>query len=78
MGYKPVPTALWIKWLKFRGLEQKRKTASHVIWDMSNGSLLRPIVFRTKEKTIPGCHIHTNLKTLGVDYDTFISEISDL
>ncbi len=78
MGYKPVATSLWIKWLKSRGLVHKRNAASHAIWDHPSGSLLRPIVFRTKSKTIPGCHIHTDLKTLDVDYDTFISEISNL
>ena len=78
MPYKPVPAAKFKKWLKLKGLEYKRTKGSHEIWDFPDESLLRPVVFRGAEKEIPGCHIHTNLHTLGVDYKTFDKEIQRL
>lgn len=78
MGYKPIPTAKWIKWLKKHGLVYKRTEASHEIWDYPDDSLLRPVVFRGAEKEVPGCHIHTNLTTLNIDYKTFQKEIQSL
>ena len=75
MGYKPIPTARWKKWLKKRGLQYKRTEASHEIWDYPDDSLLRPVTFRGAKKEIPPCHIFTNLQTLGVDYKTFEKEI---
>jgi len=78
MGYKPVPTKKFIKWLKKRGLIFKRSKGSHAIWDYPDDSLLRPVIFRPAEKEIPSYHIHTNLETMGVDYKTFEKEINDL
>ena len=75
MGFKPLPTAKWKKWLKYRGLVYKRTEASHEIWDYPDDSLLRPITFRGAKKEIPGFHINTNLQTLGIDYKTFQKEI---
>jgi hypothetical protein len=78
MGYKPVPTAKWRKWLKKRGLVYIRTESSHEIWDYPDDSLLRPVVFRGSEKEIPGFHIHTNLITLDIDYRTFQKEIQQI
>jgi predicted RNA binding protein YcfA (HicA-like mRNA interferase family) len=78
MGYKPIPTAKWKKWLRKRGLEYKRTKGSHEIWDYPDDSLLQPVVFRGSKKEIPGCHIHTNLQTLNVDYKTFQKEVQRL
>lgn len=78
MGKKPVPTNKFIDWLKRRGLEYKRTTSSHDVWDYpedSKKSLLRPVIIRMKDKDIPGCHIHTNLRTMGVSYKEFLNEI---
>lgn len=75
MGFKPIPTAKWKKWLKSLGLEYKRTEGSHEVWDYPDDSLLRPVVFRGAKKEIPGCHIHTNLQTLGIDYKTFSKQI---
>jgi hypothetical protein len=68
----------WIKWLKKRGLVYKRTTASHEIWDYPDSPLERPVTFRGAEKEVPGCHINTNLNTLGIDYKTFQKEIQSL
>jgi hypothetical protein len=75
MGLKPIPADKWRKWLRSRGLEYKRTAASHEIWDYPDDSLLRPVVFRTTKKEIPGFHIHTNLQTLNIDSKTFLKEI---
>lgn len=81
MGYKPIATKKWEKWLKKRGLEYKRTKGSHDVWDYPEGSdklILQPVIFRGAKKEIPGCHIHTNLQTLGVTYEDFIKEIKAL
>lgn len=77
MGFKPVSTKLWRKWLKYRGLVHIR-TEGHEIWDYPDDSLLRPVTFRPSKKEIPGFHIHTCLKTLSVDYKTFEEELKKL
>ena len=53
MGFKPIPTAKWKKWLKSLGLEYKRTEGSHEVWDYPNDSLLRPVVFRGAKKRNP-------------------------
>lgn len=78
MGFKPIPTAKWKKWLKFRGLVYIRTHASHEIWDYPNDSLIRPVIFRGAKKETPGFHIQTNLETLGIDYKTFQKEIQNM
>ena len=75
MGFKPIPTAKWKKWLKSLGLEYKRTEGSHEVWGYPDDSLLRPVVFRGAKKEIPGVHIHTNLQTLNIDYKTFQKQI---
>ncbi len=78
MGYKPIPTKKFEKWLKKKGLVYKRTEDSHDIWDYKDNSLLRPVTFRGAYKEIPPMHIQTNLQTLGVDYKTFEKEIKEL
>jgi hypothetical protein len=81
MGYKPIPTNKWRKWLKKRGLVYVRTHASHEVWDYpddSTKSILQPVIFRGAKKEIPGCHIHTNLQTLGIKYEEFIKELNNL
>ncbi len=46
MGYRPIKTILFEKWLKFIGLEYKRTKGSHDVWDYPDNSLTRPVVFR--------------------------------
>ncbi|HXR85220.1 MAG TPA: hypothetical protein VN722_12980 [Hanamia sp.] len=78
MGFKPIPTAKWKKWLKSIGLVYKRTEGSHEVWDYPDDSLLRPVIFRGAKKEIPGTHIHTNLQTLNIDYKTFEKQIQKL
>ena len=78
MGFKPILTSKWKKWLQSKGLVYKRTEGSHEIWDFPDDSLPRPVVFRGAMKEIPGFHIHTNLKTLGIDYKAFEKELKSL
>ncbi len=78
MGFKPVQTKKFRKWLKRRGLVYKRTTASHEIWDYPDDSLWRPVTFRGAKNEIPGTHIHTNLQTLGITYAEFEKEIKEI
>ncbi len=81
MGYKPIPTKNFIKWLKKNGIVYIRSESSHDIYDYPEGSkktLLRPVVIRSSDKDIPPHHIHTNLKTLDIDYKTFEKEIKKI
>lgn len=78
MGYKPISTIKWKKWLRQKGLIHKRTEASHEVWDYPDDSLLNPIIFRGAKKEIPPFHIYTNLKTLGIDYKTFQKEIQKI
>lgn len=77
MGYKPISTKVWERWLISRGLVRIRIKASHHIWDYPDKSLLRPVVFQGELKEIPGFHIDKCLKTLGVSYAVFMKEISE-
>ena len=78
MGYKPIPTKKFIKWLKKMGIVYIRTESSHDLYDYpknSGKSLPRPVTIRDKDKDIPPCHIHTNLQTLGIDSKTFEKQI---
>ena len=79
MGFKPVPTKKFKKYLKNLGLVCVRKSGDHEIWDFQKDSpLLRPLTIIGCEKDIPALHIKTNLQTLGVDQNDFEKEIKKL
>lgn len=78
MGYKAYPTKRWIKWLEFRGLVYQRTKGSHFIYNHPTTPFPRPIVVRKAEKEVPGCHIYTTLKTMGVTYEQFEREIAHI
>ena len=80
MGFKPIPTKIFIAWLKSRGIVYKRTESSHDIYDLAEEGkcLPRPVTIRTKFKDIPPLHIKTNLDTIGIDYKTFEKEIKKL
>lgn len=69
MSYKPIPTKCWERFLLQHGFKYKRTTASHDQW--SKPGVLRPIVFRGKDKEIPAFHISTCLKTMGYTQEYF-------
>jgi hypothetical protein len=79
MTYKPVPTKKFVQFLKEIGLEHLRSKGDHEIWDYpENSSLLRPVTFISKDKTVPALHVDTNLKTLGMTYKEFNKILSRL
>ncbi len=71
MGIKQIPTKKFIKFLKSLGLVYIRTEASHDVYDHPKNPLNRPVIVRTKNKDIPVLHIHTNLKTIGIDKSVF-------
>ena len=50
MGIKAVPTKLFREFLTDLAANINGTKGDHEIWDKKDGSLLRPIVFKTKEK----------------------------
>lgn len=71
MGIKPVPTKIFIQFLKSRGIVYIRTHASHDIFDNPVSPLSRPVIIRTKYKDMPLLHIHTTLETIGVSKKEF-------
>jgi len=78
MGVKQIPIQKFIRWLESRGLQYIRTSASHDHYNYPERDprrLTRNIVVRTKDKDIPLFHLHTNLKTLGIQKSVFEQEI---
>jgi len=80
MGAKSVPLKIFVKYLKSIGLKYIRTNASHDLYDYADPGrkLLRPVTVDTNYKDVPITHIHTNLKTLGIDKKDFSEAIKDL
>jgi len=82
LAYKPIPTALFMQYLKAKGLigYGRKSGISHEVWDFPKGhlGLPRPIVIRPEYAEIPARHIQTSLLALGIDYKTFEHELVDL
>jgi hypothetical protein len=60
-------------------LSAKEKKGSHESWNMprENNPFTRPIIFRTKDKESPLPHIKSNLDTMQISIDDFLTEIED-
>lgn len=71
MGIKPVPTKVFIQFLKSPGILYVKTHASHDIFDNPKKPLPRPVVIRMKHKDIPLLHIHTALENSGVSKKEF-------
>lgn len=78
MAYKPIPTALFIRYLRKKGLESFGMKGSHEKWDYPGKKLLRPVMIRPAEDEIPPLHVKTNLDTLGITHDGFEKELVEL
>ena len=63
MGYKPIDTKCWIKFLTHQGFKRDRIKGSHYIWKKKG---YRPIPVWENEKQIPAMHIKTSSVTLNV------------
>lgn len=75
MSYRPLKTKCFIKYLEFLNCKYKRTTASHDHWKCPK--CFRTITFRGKEKEIPGFHIQTIAKTLGINSDEIYKWVED-
>lgn len=82
MGIKQIPTKLFIQYLKSLGLVYIRTRGDHDIWNYPDGhprgKLIRPVIFRGKDKDIPVDHIATNLRTLGISNSQFEKAIKEM
>ncbi len=81
MGIRQIPVKVFIQYLRNLGLVFIRTKGDHDIWNYPDGhprgKLMRPVVFRSKEKDIPVDHISTNLKTLGITNTQFEQAIKE-
>lgn len=75
---KPIALSKFRKFLKAEGLIIIRTESSHEIWDYPDRSLLRPITIDKNYSDVPLLHIHTNLKTLGINKADFEKKLKDL
>lgn len=75
MGFKPIKTKYFIAFLLSLGCVEKRSKGSHHLYKCPK--CFRTIVIRPKDKDIPGRHVFTNLKTLGVSYADFEKWVSE-
>lgn len=65
MTFKPVKTKCFIKFLESKGCKYQRTKASHFHYKCPK--CFRTITIREALKDVPGFHIHSNCKTLGID-----------
>ncbi len=81
MGIRQIPVKVFIQYLRNLGLVFIRTKGDHDIWNYPDGhprgKLMRPVVFRSKEKDVPVDHISTNLKTLGITNTQFEQAIKE-
>jgi hypothetical protein len=68
-NFRPVPTSCFEKFLLSKNCNFKSTEASHDKWKCPD--CLRSIIIRGKDKEIPGFHIQTNLKTMGITKKEF-------
>jgi len=79
VAFKPIPTALFIRYLKAKGLVGygRKSGTSHEVWDYPRDrpGPPRPIVIRPEYAEIPARHVQTSLLALGIDHRTFEHEL---
>lgn len=66
MGIKPVPTKIFMLFLKSKGIVYIRTQSSHDVFDNPQNPLPGPVVIRMKYKDTPLLHIHTTLENIGI------------
>jgi predicted RNA binding protein YcfA (HicA-like mRNA interferase family) len=66
---RPIKTKCFITFLNSLECKSKRSKGSHFHYKCPG--CFRPVVIREAEKEIPTFHIRSNLKTLGISFDTF-------
>lgn len=75
MTFKPVKTSCFIKYLEHKGCKHIRTKASHFHYKCPK--CFRTITIRESYKEVPGFHISSNCKTLGVNMNEVYKWIED-
>lgn len=75
---RPVPKKKFIKVLKLRGLEFKRQTDNHQVWNTKAGDLPQPVTFRNSDKDIPAFHVRTSCENMGITVKEFEKLLSQV
>lgn len=70
MRIKPILVACWRNFLRFKNCEYLRDKASHEHWKCPK--CFRTVTFWGSKKEVPGFHIETCLKTMGVSKEDFL------
>ena len=71
----PIPYKQFTKFLEYVGCTYSRQKGSHLIYQRSD--LKRPVVFQAKG-AVPIFHIRTNLRTLKMTPEEYMSIIEKL
>lgn len=74
MRIKPIPVSCWRNFLISKGCTYARDKASHEHWKCPN--CLRTITFWGSKKEVPGFHIETNLRTMGIPNEEFMQWVN--
>ena len=72
---RPIHYAKFEKFLKEIGCHLVRQRGDHHVWDRTG--LIRPVIVRTK-KDLPIMEIKSNLRTLGISTEEYLSVIEKL
>ena len=72
---RPIHYSKFEKFLKEIGCHLIRQSGDHRVWDRSD--LIRPVVVRTK-KDLPIMEIKSNLRTLGMSTQDYLSMIEKI
>ena len=72
-NHRPIRKTCWINFLKSKGCVEAKGT-NHIKWKCPG--CCRSIIFRNAPKEIPFAHIITNLDTMGVSIEDFLSWIA--
>ena len=75
MSHRPVKISLWVRFLESKGCKYVSTKASHDKYKCPGCT--RSIIHRENDKDIPALHIHTNLKSMGIDKNEFWKWIED-
>jgi len=67
----PIKTKCWLKFLSYKNCKYLRTVASHHQYKCPN--CLKAVTVRSNDKDVPGLHVRTILKVMGVSYTDFMS-----
>lgn len=74
-NYRPIPTDCWVKFLKLKKCEPKSVKASHHKWRCPG--CIRSIIFWENKKDMPFSHVASNLQSMGIAKEEFLSWLAE-